>query len=118
MSAEPAITDPEVAVKSPDFLLQGEYEKEGEGLQIATLSPDSFLINKLKGGLPGQGWDAKTVQVSKADAAATKSLVEGYKRVQRQSSTLDQKAPADAIVLFDGKNTDQWDGAKLDGQLL
>ncbi|HYG78082.1 MAG TPA: DUF1080 domain-containing protein [Planctomycetota bacterium] len=111
-------TNPDTAAADPDFLIQGEYDKPGEGLQIATLSPGKFLLSKLSGGLPGQGWDEKTVAVSTATSADVKTVIEGYKRVQRQSPTLGEKAPAGAVVLFDGNANEQWEGAKLESGLL
>ncbi|MEI6231812.1 MAG: DUF1080 domain-containing protein [Planctomycetota bacterium] len=113
--AAQSFTDPKLAEAVPSFSIQGEYIKDGEGLQIATLAGDFYLVNKMKGGLPGQSWDAKTNEISKLDGAAVKKLIEGYKRVTRESSTLGTKPPADAVVLFDGSNLDQWDAtAKLD----
>lgn len=36
------------------------------------------------------------------------------KRIQRVSPSMGQKAPQDAIVLFDGSNTDEWNQGRLD----
>jgi hypothetical protein len=113
--ASQAFIDPKAAAAVPSFSIQGEYLKDGEGLQLAALGADSFLVNRMKGGLPEQGWDGKTNEISKLDAAAAKKRVEGYTRVTRESPTQGSKPPADAIVLFDGSNLEQWDKeAKLD----
>jgi hypothetical protein len=118
-AGQSAVIDPEAAKANPDFLIQGEYTKDGEGLQIAALGASKFYSVKLKGGLPGQGWDAKTILgVTSGDVEATKKLIVGYTRVERESPTLNAKPPEKAIVLFDGKNSDEWLTGKVENDLL
>jgi hypothetical protein len=151
-------TDPQQV--DADFKFQGEYvgqiaEPNGAkarlGAQVRALGDGAFRATFFAGGLPGDGWDGKTIiqerpstdamipanakregdkviiaQVYKAtldgrritgltDSGATFEL----QRVNRQSPTLGAKPPAEAITLFDGTNTDQWQaGARLTPQKL
>ncbi|MDX1679583.1 MAG: DUF1080 domain-containing protein [Akkermansiaceae bacterium] len=53
-------TDPTKAAKeNRDFLIQGEYYKEGAdyGVQVVALGDGNFEAYVLKGGLPGAGWE-------------------------------------------------------------
>jgi hypothetical protein len=134
-------TDP--AKAGPDFAIQGEYEGEiiandGKlkmGGQVIALGGGKFKVRLLPGGLPGDGWnsnlleadaettDGKTLAASKqfkAEIADGKlTVTEGLtmdkplKRVERKSKTLGEKPPKDAVVLFDGKSADEWNGGKI-----
>ncbi|MBG7606937.1 MAG: DUF1080 domain-containing protein [Verrucomicrobia bacterium] len=111
--------DPELAAKeNPDFLLQGEYTKEATGMQVIALGKGQFQASVYKGGLPGAGWDRSPIEPVKGDTAAIKKLVEGAQRAERKSPTLGQRPPADAVVLFDGKNADAWKEGKVSDGLL
>lgn len=141
-----AFTDP--AQAGPDFAFQGEYLGEigGEkwGGQVIALGDGKFQGIGYKGGLPGEGWKrgderqmatgsladgvvtikgddhVATIQngvITLRDSSGTK--LGEMKKVTRQSPTLGLKAPAGAVVLFDGSNVDQFNGGKLvDGQYL
>ncbi len=133
-------TDP--AQAGPDFLIQGEYECKEEGApkmgaQVVALGDGKFDVYFLTGGLPGAGWNGKgrtkvegkteggkvsygtgrTNHGIIADGALTINPEDagGFKlnRVQRKSSTLGAKPPEGALILFDGKNADEWAGGKL-----
>ncbi len=137
-------TDP--AKAGPDYALQGEYlgqaGKDKIGAEVIARGGGEFQINFLPGGLRGQGGDysrrlpawAKTeggqvTFTNKADSwtgtiaggvltgkAAGQDLT--LRKVVRESKTLGQ-APPHAVVLFDGKNADEWNRGKLvDGNLL
>jgi hypothetical protein len=89
----------------------------------------------LEGGLPGAGWDRskKRIKTSgtadalkSADGKTTAVIKDGsitvsqngkeiakLPRVERESPTLGKKPPKGAIVLFDGKNADEWHGGKM-----
>ncbi|MBV9126055.1 MAG: DUF1080 domain-containing protein [Planctomycetes bacterium] len=137
--------DPKTA--GPDFAIQGEYETEvssGEiyGAQVVALGGGKFTVNLLLGGLPGAGWDGKTKIPAEAVTVNGKTEFKGndwsgriaagelrgrndqgegirLKHVVRHSKTLGEKAPEDAVVLFDGTSADQWIGGKLvEGDLL
>ena len=135
----PAFSDPKEA--GPDYAIQGEYEGGSRGAQVVALGEGKFDVYLLKGGLPGAGWDGKsrekgtatttdgktTVKVAGLDGRiADGNLVLGtkdsvtLKKVERKSKTLGLKPPQGAIVLFDGKNADEWsDGAKVvEGTLM
>jgi hypothetical protein len=143
-----AYTDP--AQTDGDFKFQGEYtgqitQSDGTkaklGLQVRALGEGNFRTMFFAGGLPGDGWDGKTIiekspstdAVVPADAKLEgdkvvvgqvyKATLDGQtvagrsdagaafelKRVHRSSPTLGAPAPAGAIVLFDGSNTDEWE---------
>jgi hypothetical protein len=141
-----AETDP--AKAGPDFAFQGEYVGEigGEkwGGQVIALGDGSFRGVGYKGGLPGDGWkrgDERRVSEGKASGGAvvmkgddhTATIKDGLitiadgdgnklgelRKVDRKSPTLGQKAPAGAVVLFDGSSADQFNNGKLvEGNLL
>jgi hypothetical protein len=140
-------TDP--GLVDSDFKFQGEYTgtvAQGDGstarlgAQVRALGNGSFRTMFFPGGLPGDGWDGKTIVQKAPSTDATtpsdaqlegnkvaidqiyKATCDGQtvsgqtdagarfelKRVARQSPTLGAPAPAGAIVLFDGSNTDEW----------
>ena len=128
------------AASDPDFKIQGEYEGEvaGKGkygAQVVAKGNGKFDVYFLSGGLPGAGWDAEfrvIVNAATKDNAVTFStkswsgtIADGtlsgetsggtfkLKRVERKSPTLGAKPPEGAVVLFDGKNLDQWDKGQL-----
>jgi hypothetical protein len=148
-SDEPkAFTDPDKA--GPDFQIQGEYVGDAAGgrtgAQVIADGNGQFTVRILAGGLPGEGWDEKTVAQGSgktADGKTTFTITEGVgrgikaevvdgvfrgsdeqggkgelKRVVRHSPTEGAKPPEDAVVLFDGKNADAWDHGKIENGLL
>ncbi len=129
----------EFAASDPDFKIQGEYEGEvpGKGkyaAQVVAKAAGKFEVYFLAGGLPGAGWDTKTrtkVAASTKDGAVTltdKSIsgtigngtLSGkmgedpftLKRVEREP-TIGERPPTGAVVLFDGKNADEWNNGKI-----
>ena len=129
------LTIEESRTAGPDYDLQGEFAGDKVGVQIIALGDDTFRAVVHQGGLPGAGWDksAKTEIEGKRDgdkvefampgagkATLTRDTITGVngpealKKVHRESPTLGAKAPADAVVLFDGSNADAWAGGHLD----
>ena len=123
----------------PDYLIQGEYEgklgSDKAGAQVVALGDGKFDVFLLAGGLPGAGWNAKDkvkAEAGTTDGKATLtgkftgSLAEGklngktpdgvefsLVKVERKSPTLGAKAADGALILFDGKNADEWAGGKI-----
>jgi hypothetical protein len=132
-------TDP--AEAGPDFKVQGEYlgenvDKAPLAAQVVALGDAKFDVYFLAGGLPGAGWDTKTRIKVPAQTQGDRTVIDGsgwtgeirdgiltgknkegvgftLRRIDRKSPTLGAKAPAGAVVLFDGSNEDHWAGGKL-----
>ena len=131
----------------PVFQVQGEYQgtPEGKGklgAQVVALGDGKFDVYFLTGGLPGAGWDTKGRVKVPARTADSKTSLSGsgwngtiadgkltgktadgaaftLERTVRKSPTLGAKPPSGALVLFDGKNADEWAGGKVvEGDLL
>ncbi|MCH8828092.1 MAG: DUF1080 domain-containing protein [Planctomycetes bacterium] len=131
----------------PDFIVQGEYlgiigEKTKLGAQVIARGNGKFDAVLYAKGLPGAGWDGKTKVVMKGETKNGVTIFTGknfkghisggvftgsaeanvqfkLKKTARVSPTLNAKPPADAIVLFNGKDVAAWENAKLeDGGLL
>ena len=142
-------TDPAVAAQeNPDFLLQGEYltpkNSKEEGIlaaQVVALGKGHFRLVRYAGGLPGAGWDGKTIEVLSGEARngavgfkahtgeeeltlahgkILSSMAGEAVRMERHSPTEGAAAPAGAIVLFDGTQASlaNWTKGELDGDLL
>jgi hypothetical protein len=138
-------TSPESA--GPDFIIQGEYigETTGKGkigAQVIAEGDGTFVVHLLSGGLPGEGWDRKSIVTASARTADGKTTVQAdgmtgdiangklnvvttegavltLTRVERKSPTLGAKAPPGALVLFDGSTAEEWTGGQLvEGHLL
>ena len=113
-------------------------DKAKYGVQVIAKGAGKFHALGLPGGLPGDGWsypikleadgvlkDGSLEFGSKEGKAVLKGnglaqifdgdgdLVGELKRVDRESHTLGAKPPASAIVLFDGKSADQFEGGRV-----
>ena len=105
-AAEPAVKKPELKVYSDpdqvdaDFKFQGEYASATAklGAQVRALGNGAFRTMFFAGGLPGDGWDGKTI-------------------IQKSPST-DNSTPTDAKLDGDKVVIDQVYKATCDGQTI
>ncbi|MFN0053715.1 MAG: family 16 glycoside hydrolase [Planctomycetales bacterium] len=139
------VTDPDFLVQGE---YAGEIKTDGGalklGVQVIARGRGKFHAVGYVGGLPGDGWngqekheadgETKNGVTAFAGSEALASIRNGelsivgqgesalgkLKRVVRTSPTLGEKPPEGAIVLFDGKSPDAFDGGKMseDGLLL
>jgi hypothetical protein len=139
-AADPAKVDADFAIQGE---YTGEIEGENGdkikvGVQIIAQGDGKFIGTGYGGGLPGDGWesnsgkaqftgetanglttltsDVGTVTIKDGEMTGMNKdgkVVGKMKRVIRQSSTLGDKPPEGAIVLFAGKNADEWTGGKV-----
>jgi hypothetical protein len=130
----PAFTDR--AAAGPDFAVQGEYAGEQSAAQVIALGDGKFHIVGYNKGLPGVAPDfEKKVEVDATtvgpdvvfDGNGWKGSITGgtltgtnsenrtfvLKKTERASPTLGAKPPTGAVILFDGKNADAWQGGKV-----
>ncbi|HEV2688623.1 MAG TPA: DUF1080 domain-containing protein [Bryobacteraceae bacterium] len=145
-AAEKGETYIDPAKAGPDFAVQGEYVGElagGKGkigVDVIALGDDKFQAVFFAGGLPGDGWDGKSRTEVQGNREGEKTTFAGaydatiengsmtgkseagdsfsLKRVTRVSPTQGAKAPAGAVVLFDGTNTGAWENGKMDERHL
>lgn len=132
----------DAASAGKDYVVQGEYvgvvEGQTWGAQVIALGDGKFHCVGYPDGLPGDGYKPGTAkresdgafdgQVVKfkgdefkleiADGKLKVITLEGetigtLMQVKRESPTLGQKPPQDAVVLFDGKSADKFDNGKL-----
>ncbi len=136
---EPPADDPDFALLG-EFagpIQVGENEFQAVGLQVRPLGDGSFEAISYRGGLPGQeGHQSETVQLIGRRAGDVIVLSgqpfaifvhpdhcvivdpEGERlgrleRIERQSPTLGAQPPEDAVVIFDGNDTDQFTSAEM-----
>jgi len=134
-----AINEPEKLKDDADFAIQGEYsgerpDKTKVGVQVVAKGESRFDLKIHIGGLPGDGWDGKTIFKETASRKDGKvvcskgkvvisdgvlSVTDGdekftLKKVERKSSSEGTKPPEGAVVLF-GKEGDEanWNGGNL-----
>lgn len=132
--AESAFTNP--AEAGPDFADQGEYTGEDCAAQVIALGDGKFHILGYEDGFPGEdksvkrveadghrdgdkilfendGWKG-TIAGGKIDCTNPENTRFTLTKAARKSPTMGATPPPGALVLFDGKNADEWSGGKLD----
>ena len=110
--------------------------KKKLGVQIIALGKGKFHAVWRNGGLPGDGWDKNETSSREGETAAgvttfkadeqTATINDGVmaittdgkvigelKRIVRKSPMLGAKPPKGAVVLFDGKNADQFENGRV-----
>jgi hypothetical protein len=139
----PAFTDPHKAGVDYDLQgeYSGEHVVDGEkrklGVQVIALGEGKFRAVGYIGGLPGEGWtrggEIRTTEGELQDGSvkfmhdnivaelkggmitvtADGNKIAELARLNRQSPTLGAKAPAGAVVLFDGSSADAFEKGKI-----
>jgi hypothetical protein len=120
--------------------MERDGEKRKIGVQVIALGKGEFEAVVYPGGLPGDGWtrddekrshkgkmkdgvvvfeahddhhgELKDGVIKVINDAEQRTMLE-LKKVERKSPTLGKKPPEGAVVLFDGKSTDAWQGGKI-----
>jgi hypothetical protein len=122
---------------------EGRHGNLVNGFQIIALGKDGMKAVSYGGGLPGKGWNGEDkvelkgvfegekrerVVFTRKESPDFKLVIEDGKatltsqhgeqfelhKLERRSETIGAKPPAGAVVLFDGKNADAWNGGKVD----
>lgn len=108
------------------------------GAQVVAKSMEDLEVHLLRGGLPGDGFkdkeptkqcmaklakngarggtDGFTIEIQAGDLVVYDSegkKVGSLSKIRRESKTLGMEPPKDAIVLFDGRNADQFQNGRL-----
>lgn len=116
---------------------QDIFDASNMGLQVVALGDGQFDASLLRGGLPGAGWDRNTrlkldggktderllliggeyhIDVNPQEAVVHTSQGKELARlpkIHRVSLTQGAAPPANAIVLFDGTSTEQFENGKI-----
>lgn len=142
-AADPAKADADFAFQGEYMgTLKTDEGDVTVGLQLIAMGKGKFRAVGYKGGLPGEGWDQNEKVEADGELKDGKVVVEHdlakavigdgeatiyapgevkvgtIKKVERKSPTLGAAAPEGAVVLFDGKNADAFEGGKVTSEGL
>jgi hypothetical protein len=145
---DPAKADADFAIQGEySGELESSDGKEKFGVQVIAQGGGKFRVVGYHGGLPGDGWNGEDPVKVEGEFQAKdgvlivqdkhgRGVIENgvmtcdlgddgktngkLKKVVRKSSTLGEKAPKGAVVLFDGSNADNWENGRVsdDGVLM
>jgi hypothetical protein len=149
-AAGPTYTDPEKTDKDFAFqgeysgkIKDDQGNEQNVGVQVIALGGGKFHAVGYPGGLPGDGWNKQekieadgelkdgavvfekeggkgVVKDGTLTISAAEQELGKLSKIARSSPTLGKKPPEGAVVLFDGKSADAFQGGKVgeDGLLL
>jgi hypothetical protein len=134
---DPAKTSADYKIQG-EYVEDAKDVKSARALQIIALGKDEFQIVQYESGLPGAGWtraDKKTEFKAKLNdnkltsdkskevyaiqgneitmLSASGEKLAAFKKTDRKSPTLGAKPPEGAVVLFNGKDKENFKGGSL-----
>ncbi|GBD36330.1 hypothetical protein HRbin36_01451 [bacterium HR36] len=133
VATDPAHAGPDFPIQGE--YLGDTADKERLGAEVVALGDGKFQVNFLPGGLRGEGGDyakrieangqrdtagvtnittkdgkwSATIETGRMRGRTAEGVAFELKRIVRESKTLGQKPPANAVVLFDGSQADNWE---------
>ena len=94
---------------------KGVYKLQVRKEDYRNVAPTAILVGKVEKNnitYSSEGWDAKINSKKELEVTGPDGFLFKGKKTNRQSPTLGAVPPANAVVLFDGKDLSQWCGLK------